>query len=106
MNMKTSFFALSLGFAGAVWAVFQADAAPANCAARGVVVERLHEKFGETRRAVGLARNKALVEVFASAETGSWTIVVSLPNGLSCLVASGKSWEQLHEARAVPGSGA
>ena len=36
-----------------------------------------------------------LVEVFASNNGTSWTIVVTRPDGLSCIVAVGEDWETL-----------
>ena len=69
-----------------------------NCAPRDAVVERLAEGYGETRQSMGLGANNAVVEVFASEETGTWTITVTMPSGLTCLVASGQSFETLAEA--------
>ena len=69
-----------------------------NCAPRAVVVERLAEAYGETRQSIGLGARGAVVEVFASTETGSWTITVTLPNGMTCLIASGQAYETLAEA--------
>lgn len=69
-----------------------------NCAPRDMVVDRLSDKYGETRQSMGLGAQGAVVEVFASGETGTWTITVTTPNGLTCLVASGQSFEPLAEA--------
>lgn len=77
-----------------------------NCAPREAVIERLAEGYGETRQSVGLGTNNAVVEVFASDETGSWTITVTAPGGLTCLVASGQSFEKLAEALPEKGSDA
>jgi hypothetical protein len=33
--------------------------------------------------------------VYASEEKGTWTVVSTTPNGLSCIVAAGKTWESL-----------
>ncbi len=104
--MKNYLFALSLGLGGFVWATQNAHAQGANCAERAMIVERLQSKFGETRQSMGLGRNNAIVEVFASQSTGTWTILVTLPNGMSCLVASGESWEQLAEHVVAPGNDA
>ena len=46
-----------------------------------------------------------MLELYASPETGTWTILVPLPNGLSCLVASGEAWERVAEVL-TPGEGA
>ena len=64
-----------------------------SCGARNEVIERLGVKYGETRRGLGLGAKNRVVEVFASEDTGSWTITVTLPDGRMCLVASGQSWE-------------
>ncbi|MGB3243685.1 MAG: hypothetical protein WBB25_04085 [Sulfitobacter sp.] len=69
-----------------------------NCGPRETVVTRLADGYGETRQSMGLGANNAVIEVFASGETGSWTITVTQANGLTCLVASGEGFEQLAEA--------
>ena len=68
-----------------------------NCAPRDTVVGRLAEKYGETRQSIGLGANNAVVEVFASDKTGTWTITVTMATGLTCLVASGQAYETLAE---------
>ena len=68
-----------------------------NCAARETVLTRLAEGYGESRQSIGLGANNSVMELFASAETGTWTITVTLPNGLTCLVASGQAYETLAE---------
>ena len=72
-------------------------AALANCAPREVVVERLAERYRETRQSMGLGANSAVVEVFASRETGTWTITVTTPQGMTCLVASGQAFQTLND---------
>ena len=75
-----------------------ANAQGRNCGPRDAVIDRLAQGYGETRQSMGLGSNNAVIEVFASDETGSWTITVTQPNGLTCLVASGQGFEQLSEA--------
>ncbi|MEQ6250110.1 hypothetical protein ABMC89_14545 [Sulfitobacter sp. HNIBRBA3233] len=74
-----------------------------NCGPRDLVVERLASGYGETRQSIGLGSGNRMVEVFASDATGSWTILVTLPTGLSCLVASGQSFETVTES--LPAAG-
>ena len=71
----------------------QTQAAAPTCGARAKVVERLASQFGETRRGIGLGTRNRVVEIFASPETGSWTITVTLPEGRTCLIATGQDWE-------------
>lgn len=64
----------------------------ATCAPRQTVLDTLEGQFSETRTGAGLAANGALVEVFTSA-SGTWTITATNPAQVTCLVASGESWE-------------
>lgn len=83
-----------------------AQAQARNCGLREAVVQRLAERFGETRQSMGLGSNNDMVEVFASPETGSWTILVTQPTGVACLVASGQSFERLAENLPAAGNDA
>lgn len=96
--------ALLTGLAAAVAAPVHAQ--NAACAPRAQVVEKLAEKYGETRQGIGLGSNNQMMEIFASAETGSWTITVTTANGLTCLVASGQAFETLAETKTAPESDA
>ncbi|MCT8161269.1 hypothetical protein [Pseudoruegeria sp. SHC-113] len=104
--MKDGFFALSLGVGALLLATSHAFAQQSNCATREEVVERLTSHYGETRRSIGLGANNVVVETYASDETGSWTITATLPNGTTCLVASGLSFENIAEALPAKGSDA
>jgi hypothetical protein len=42
-----------------------------------------------------LSRNGNVLEVLKSDKAGTWTIIVTRPNGMSCVVASGEAWEEL-----------
>ena len=53
----------------------------------------LNQKYSEAPSAVGVQANGHLVEVFASNDGTSWTIVVTRPDGVSCIVAVGENWE-------------
>lgn len=72
----------------------RADDAGNACAAHADVVRKLADRFGETRTSIGLHKDDAVVEVFSSAATGTWTIVVTGADGMSCLLAAGQGWEQ------------
>lgn len=91
--MQRQFFALSLGLGAMILATGHAFAEQKQCATRDKVIERLASAYGESRQSIGLAANNSVIEVFASSETGSWTITVTTPAGKTCLVASGQSFE-------------
>lgn len=63
---------------------------PQNCAPRADVLEHLATNFGEHPRAIGLNANDTVMELFVS-ESGSWTITITLTNGLTCLAAAGQA---------------
>lgn len=94
---KNKLLALSFGIGALILAADHAMA-QSNCHARDTVVTRLAERYGETRQSIGLAANNAVVEVFASLDTGTWTITVTTPGGPTCLVASGDAFQPLAEA--------
>lgn len=77
----------------------------ANCGPREAVVARLQQSFGETRQSIGLGANNALMEVFASEQTGTWTITVTLASGTTCLIAAGQAFETLTEPLPATGKG-
>ena len=62
------------------------------CAERDVIVTTLATRYGESAVSLGLGPDNRVVEVFASEETGTWTITVTSVNGTTCLVASGDSY--------------
>ena len=67
----------------------QIEAQGRNCGPHAAVTTHLAAKFGESRTMMGLAANQMVVEVFVNADSGSWTIIVTRPDGVTCLVASG-----------------
>lgn len=69
-----------------------------NCAPREAVVERLANTYGESRQSIGLGEHGMMIETFASSDTRTRTITVTTPDMITCLVASGQSWEELAEA--------
>ena len=103
--MKQKVLGLGVGVAIACASVTAAQAQQASCAKRDMIVERLASKYGESRQSAGLNQNNGMVEVFASDETGTWTILVTMPNGISCLMAAGKAWQGVAESASQPEKG-
>ncbi|WP_425429293.1 hypothetical protein [Citreimonas salinaria] len=92
--MTAKLIVLSIALASGAATLAQAETQPRNCAPRDTVIERLAAKYGETRKSIGLGKN-AVMEVFASAATGTWTITLTTTGGLTCLVASGQAFENM-----------
>lgn len=74
-----------------------------NCGLRNDVIIRLADGYGETRQSIGIGADNSVVEVFASLETGTWTIAVTAAGGQTCLVASGQAFELLNETLPAEG---
>ncbi|HEY9549770.1 MAG TPA: hypothetical protein VIR45_09745 [Kiloniellaceae bacterium] len=70
---------------------FPAAAQSQQCAAREAVLERLSDHYHEEPVSIGVTATGSLLEVLASPE-GSWTIIISVPGGPTCLVSSGEGW--------------
>ena len=94
--MTKMMFGLSFGFAVLILATQHAFAAN-NCAERSVVLAELGSKYSESRRAMGIAGDTVMMELFASADNGTWTITVTTPDGTTCLVASGDQFQVLSD---------
>jgi len=75
-----------------------ARADPQICGARTEILAELTKRYSEAPVAVGLANSGVLVEVLSSDKGATWTIIVSQPNGTSCLVAAGKEWQGVPHA--------
>ena len=89
--LKQTLFAITVAAAVTGAAAAQAQT---SCAPRDSVMERLQTKFGETLAAGGLQSRQQVLEVWASQDTGTWTVLMTHANGLTCVVASGTNWHQ------------
>lgn len=67
--------------------------AQATCGDRSKIVANLAEKYGETHIGGGLQSGTQMIEIWSSAETGSFTILLTRPTGKSCIVSSGQHWD-------------
>ena len=101
--MTQEMLALSLGLAGMLGAAQIAHSAP-QCDSREAVTALLADRYGETRRSIGIAGQAAVMELFASDATGTWSITLTLPDGRMCLMASGSNYETVIEERLDKGA--
>ena len=62
------------------------------CAARDSVTDKLRVQFEEQQTGLGLQSPTKLVELWTAPDSGSWTILLTLPNGISCVLATGQYW--------------
>ncbi len=69
---------------------------------RDRVLTHLAEKYGEAPVAVGLTSAGGLVEVLTTDDGRTWTIIVTTPQGISCLVAAGEGWRDVERVIEEP----
>ncbi len=63
-----------------------------RCGPREKVVQQLSKRFSEHRKARGLVSAQVLMELFAS-KRGTWTVILSTAQGVSCILAAGGFWQ-------------
>ena len=55
----------------------------------------LQRNFLEDPVAIAIANNGALIELYAKRDKSSWTLVMTRPGGLSCVLVAGEEWNEL-----------
>ncbi len=92
--------ALGAGFA-LIASTAMAQAQP-QCNERDNVLALLAKKYKETPIAAGVTNTGGLVEVLTDIKSGTWTIIVTTPQGMSCLVAAGEGWWNMEQISLEP----
>jgi len=64
------------------------------CNPRAELVEHLKEKYDEQPAAFGLNNDGRLLELFATPDRKTWTLLITDESGISCVVTSGKNWQK------------
>jgi hypothetical protein len=78
----------ALAFLFCLLSPVSAQAQTMPCAARERVAQLLREELGQQRLATGSVAQGVQMELFV-AEDGRWTMIITLDNGQSCLLARG-----------------
>ncbi len=65
-------------------------AAQSVCVDRAAMLDGLAAEYGEQLTAVKMIDNYGLVEVLRSPSKGTWTIILTKPSGISCMLAAGQ----------------
>lgn len=63
------------------------------CNARKIILAELAGKYREAPIAIGVTSAGALIEVLTTSDGNTWTILLSTPDGISCLLFSGDGWK-------------
>lgn len=80
-----------------------AHAQAMTCLPRTALIERLEGGYNEHLAGGGLQNPQQLLEVWASDESGTFTVFVTRPDGVSCIVATGQHWNSTTTAAAPKG---
>ena len=78
------------------------DALPQGCAPYADVVAFLSRDYAEAPVASGVANNGGLVEVFASPDRETWTLLITMPGGHTCMMAAGSAWVEFRHLDLPP----
>ncbi len=88
--------ALTLAFLLTLLLGVQASAsAQSVCTTHPEMAKQLESGYSEAPVAIGLADNAGVIEVFSTGDGSTWTMVLTLPDGTSCVMATGEAWEHL-----------
>ncbi|MEM7320294.1 MAG: hypothetical protein AAF408_14895 [Pseudomonadota bacterium] len=79
----------------------------ATCGMRDTVIDRLQTKYAEELAFGGLQEvrgGQAVMEVWSSADSGTFTVLVTQANGISCIVAAGTDFFEAIPKQVVDGT--
>ena len=93
----TKFLTTTLLAAGACLAVGTTAAqAQMQCHQHKEVLGKFADAYHESPVAGGLTQDGRLLQVLSSGDDGTWTIVLSKPDGLTCVIMAGEAWRKLN----------
>jgi hypothetical protein len=65
------------------------------CLPHEKLVELLRDRHAEKQVGIGIETGGHLFEIFATADGSTWTMVVTAPDGASCILATGLEWQPM-----------
>lgn len=65
---------------------------------RSEIMSSLSKSYTEAPIGLGLASNGAVIELFTTPDGATWTLIMTLPNGLSQILGSGEAWITIPKA--------
>lgn len=76
--------------------------AQSACATHAGMIDHLMQTYAEARVAIAFSGAGRLVEVFTSSDGGTWTIVITTPQGLSGILIAGETWDDRRQIAEDP----
>jgi len=95
MRKRIEYLAFGCLLAGLIMhpaALADEDVLHLPCSDREAMVATLKYDFGETKVGSGVTTTGRVLELFASPK-GDWAILVDVPTGPACVLASGDAWK-------------
>ena len=92
-NTSSMCIAVVLAAASTITLTGNASAAP-PCGKHDDITKALTSKYQESRRAMGVIQQQAVMEIFMSPK-GSWTLLVTGIDGNTCIMAAGQDWLEM-----------
>jgi hypothetical protein len=73
--------------------VIVAPAPAVFCASRAEIAARLAGEYSEALAGGGMQGPQGFVEVWTSVGGGTWSLLMTRPDGSSCVIATGMQWQ-------------
>ncbi len=77
------------------WPLGTPTMAQMACDKPAAVANHLKRKYQEAPVALGLSNDGGLVELFTTRNGETWTLMITYPWGLACLLQAGENWETI-----------
>ena len=71
--------------------------APPVCGATEALLATLAERYGERPAGLGVTTVGQLLQLLVRPDQRSWTVLLTRPDGVSCLLAAGHDWQRRME---------
>ena len=72
-----------------------ASAQQPMCTEQNQILNHLSNQYSEAPVAMGVINNGGVLKALSSRTGKSWTIILTMPSGVSCMIAACENWEAL-----------
>ena len=76
---------------------------PPPCAPRADMLKHLSDKYKELPREMGVTLSGGLMELLISDDKSTWTLLITSPDKITCLLAAGENWRGVRSLSLEPG---
>lgn len=96
-NMTLLAAIATIALSGTAQAQAQPQTQP-KCFEHGKILSQFASVYKEAPVAAGLTADGRLIEVLSSDDGFTWTLIVSKPDGESCVIMAGEGWRKMNSA--------